>query len=42
MDAAGISLARDNNLPIFVFDMTKPGNIVKAVMGEDVGTLISN
>jgi len=42
MDAAGISLARDNNLPIFVFDMTKPGNIVKAVTGEDVGTLISN
>lgn len=42
MDAAGISLARDNNLPIFVFDMTKPGNIVRAVMGEDVGTLITN
>jgi len=42
MDAAGISLARDNELPIFVFDMTKPGNIVKAVMGEDVGTLITN
>jgi len=42
MDAAGIALARDNNLPIFVFDMTRPGNIVKAVMGEDVGTLISN
>jgi uridylate kinase len=41
MDAAGISLARDNNLPIFVFNMTKPGNIVKAVMGEDVGTLIT-
>lgn len=42
MDAAGISLARDNNLPIFVFDMTQPGNIVRAVTGEDVGTLITN
>ncbi|NLX18057.1 MAG: UMP kinase [Desulfobulbus sp.] len=42
MDAAGISLARDNDLPIFVFDMTKPGNIVRAVIGEDVGTLITN
>ena len=41
MDAAGISLARDNDLPIFVFNMKKPGNIVKAVMGEDVGTLIT-
>lgn len=42
MDAAGISLARDNDLPIFVFDMTKSGNIVRAVMGEDVGTLIAH
>jgi len=41
MDAAGISLARDNNLPIFVFNMTETGNIVRAVMGEDVGTLIT-
>ncbi len=41
MDAAGISLARDNNLPILVFDMTEPGNIVKAVQGEDIGTLIT-
>jgi uridylate kinase len=42
MDAAGISLARDNNLPTLVFNMTIPGNIVKAVKGEDVGTLITN
>jgi uridylate kinase len=42
MDAAGIALARDNDLPVLVFDMTKPGNIVKAVMGESVGTLITN
>lgn len=42
MDAAGISLARENCLPIFVFNMTKPGNIVKAVTGEYVGTLITH
>ena len=41
MDAAGISLARDNNLPIFVFNMKVPGNIVRAVSGEDIGTLIT-
>lgn len=41
MDAAGISLARDNGLPTLVFNMTIPGNIVKAVQGEDVGTLIT-
>ncbi|MGI6655887.1 MAG: UMP kinase [Desulfobulbus sp.] len=42
MDAAAISLARENDLPVLVFDMTTPGNIVKAVTGEDVGTLITN
>ncbi len=41
MDAAGISLARDNDLPIFVFNMKVPGNISRAAAGEDVGTLIT-
>ncbi len=41
MDAAGISLARDNGLPIFVFNMKVPGNISRAAAGEDVGTLIT-
>jgi uridylate kinase len=41
MDAAGISLARDNNLPIFVFNMKKAGNIARAASGEDIGTLIT-
>jgi len=40
MDAAGISLARDEKLPILVFNMKSKGNIVKAVQGEHVGTLI--
>ena len=42
MDAAGISLARENRLPIFVFNMLTRGNIVKAVRGDDIGTLISD
>ena len=41
MDAAGISLARDNELPILVFNLKKPGNIEQAVSGQPVGTLIS-
>lgn len=41
MDAAGISLARDNDLPVLVFNMKKEGNIVRAAAGEDVGTLIT-
>jgi uridylate kinase len=41
MDAAGISLARDNGLPIFVFNMKESGNIARAAAGEDIGTLIA-
>ena len=37
---AAVSLAMDNEMPIVVFDMTQPGNIVRAVRGEAIGTLI--
>ncbi len=40
MDSAAISLARDNNKTILVFDMNKPGNISKAIRGENNGTII--
>ncbi len=41
LDATAVSLAMDNDLPIVVFDMTKEGNIVRAVRGERIGTLIA-
>ncbi len=41
LDATAVSLAMDNEMPIVVFDMTVPGNIARAVRGEDIGTLIS-
>ena len=41
MDASAISLAREEKLPILVFNMKVAGNIVKAVVGEDIGTLIT-
>ena len=41
MDAAGIALAKEDAKPILVMNMTVPGNITKAVLGEHVGTLIS-
>ncbi|HEX9081592.1 MAG TPA: UMP kinase, partial [Holophagaceae bacterium] len=41
MDAAAIALCMENRLPILVFDMHKPGNLVAAVRGEAVGTLVS-
>jgi len=40
MDATAISLCKENKLPIIVFDMFKPGNIKRAVMGEKIGTVI--
>ena len=41
LDATAVSLAMDNEMPIVVFDMTQPGNIVRAVRGEPIGTLIA-
>ena len=40
MDSTAISLCRDNRLPILVFNMTKPGNIRRVVMGEALGTIV--
>jgi uridylate kinase len=40
MDATAVSLCRENHLPILLFNMNKPGNIVRAVMQGDIGTLI--
>jgi uridylate kinase len=40
MDATAITMAMDNDLPIRVFNMNRPGEIERAVRGEDVGTLV--
>lgn len=40
MDATAISMCMDNSLPIVVFDLLKPGNIMKVVLGEKIGTLV--
>lgn len=41
MDSTAISLCRENNLPIIVFNMNVPGNIARVVRGEKVGSLVS-
>jgi uridylate kinase len=41
LDATAVSLAMDNDMPIVVFDMTRSGNILRAIRGEAIGTLIS-
>ncbi len=40
MDATSIAMCRDNRLPILVFNMNEPGNIMRMSLGEPVGTLI--
>lgn len=40
MDTSAISLCKDNRLPIMIFNMTEPGNIQRAVMGERVGSIV--
>ena len=40
MDTTATSLCMDNHLPMIVFDLTVPGNIKRALRGEDVGTVV--
>lgn len=40
MDMTAFTLCNDNKLPIIVFDMNKPGNLRRVVLGEQVGTLV--
>lgn len=40
MDSTAASLCRDNNIPILVFNLEEPENMVKAVLGEKIGTLV--
>lgn len=41
IDSTAVSLLMENNIPVRVIDLNKPGNLKRAVMGEEVGTLIS-
>jgi uridylate kinase len=40
MDSTAASLCMDNKIPIIVFDLTRDGNILRVVMGEDIGTYV--
>ncbi len=42
MDSTAITFCMDNSLPIIVFDVTQSGNIIKALTGEPIGTLVSS
>jgi len=40
MDSTATSLCMDNRIPIVVFNFDMPNNIVRAVMGEEIGTIV--
>ncbi|MEB3295729.1 MAG: UMP kinase [Synechococcales bacterium] len=40
MDSTAISLCKDNNIPIIVFNLAVQGNVRRAVMGESIGTIV--
>ena len=40
MDSTALSLCMENHMPIILFNLWERGNIVRAVRGEDVGTII--
>ena len=42
MDMTAFTLSKENDLPIIVFDMNKPGNLQALLQGEKVGTLVAN
>lgn len=42
IDSTALSLCMDNQLPLLVLNMWEPGNLIKAIYGEQVGTIISD
>ena len=40
MDSTATALCRDNNIPLLVFGIADPENIVRAVKGEKIGTIV--
>ena len=41
MDTTAVSLCKDNNLPMIIFNMNRPGNIRRVICGEKVGSLVT-
>jgi uridylate kinase len=42
MDLTAFTMCHENNMPVLVFDMNKPGNLEKLVNGQNIGTMVSN
>lgn len=42
MDTAALAMSKENNMPVMVFELFKEQNLLKAVLGEDIGTYVAN
>ena len=42
LDHTAVTLCKDNKLPIKIFDITKPGNIVQSILDKDIGTMVGD
>ena len=42
MDMTAFTLCQENKMPIVVFDMNTPGNLLRIVQGERIGTVVEN
>ena len=42
MDATAIDLARGSSIPIYIFSLMEPGNLRRALLGEDIGSIVSD
>jgi uridylate kinase len=42
MDLTAFTMCRENNMPVYVFDMDTAGNLLKVIAGEDIGTMVHN
>jgi uridylate kinase len=42
MDLTAVSLCKDNNLPMIIFNMNQAGNIRRVALGEKVGSLVTS
>ena len=41
MDLTAFTLCKENNMPMYVFDMNTKGNLLKVLNGEQIGTLVT-
>jgi len=42
MDLTAITLCKDNDMPVIVFNLNKPGNLKRVILGEEIGSLVHN